>query len=69
MEEMEEIIAALRQSLERLANAAEAYAADQERAPHPECALVQPVTVAEANELNAAITEAREFLGVHGAEF
>lgn len=48
----------LERALRRLANAAESFRADQSNAPHPQVALVQPVTVAEANELNAALDAA-----------
>lgn len=44
--------------LMQLADAAECYAADQARATDPRCGLVQPVTVAEANELNEALAKA-----------
>jgi hypothetical protein len=45
-------------ALERLYNAADVYAAQQDRAPDERCGLVQPITVAEGNELLAALLEA-----------
>lgn len=45
-------------ALRRLANAAERFAADQSEATDTRCGLVQPVTVAECEELNAALAEA-----------
>lgn len=62
MEMMEKRLA---NALARLADAADAYAADQDRAPHPSIALVQPVTVQEAEELNAAISHARDTLAIY----
>lgn len=47
---------------ERLEEAADLYAADQSRATDPRCGLVQPITVAEAEELNEAIRQARAAL-------
>jgi len=44
--------------LDRLANAAHVYSAVQFTARDPRCAVQQPVTVAEAEELNAALEEA-----------
>ncbi len=55
-------VQALEAALMELGSAAEVYAADQSRATDQRCGLVQPVTVAEANELNAAILEARRVL-------
>lgn len=46
-------------ALNRLESAAESYAADQSRASDPRCGRTQPITVAEGNELNAAISVAR----------
>jgi len=45
-------------ALARLANAADCYAASQVAATDARCGIVQPVTVAEAEELNAALTNA-----------
>ena len=46
----------LRALLLRLANAAEAYRADQSAAIDPRLGLVQPITVAEGRELDEALT-------------
>jgi hypothetical protein len=54
----------IRQVLEELVDAAEVYSADQSGATDLRCGLVQPVTVAEANELNRALTAARKILGI-----
>jgi len=51
-----------RKVLGRLANAADPFLADQSRATDERVALVQPVTVKEAEELNAACREAWEVL-------
>ena len=48
----------LRALLLRLANAVEAYRADQAGATDPRLGLVQPITVAEGEELDAALTVA-----------
>lgn len=48
--------------LARLAAAAEAYAADQSGAIDARVGLVQPVTVAEATELNEALQDAWQAL-------
>ena len=53
---------ALRAALERLHNAAEVYAAVQSRATHPRIGLVQPITVADGNELNASLDSSRQAL-------
>ena len=50
------------ETLKRLANAADAFAADQTGATHPQCGLVQPVTVKECEELNQAIAEAYKLI-------
>lgn len=42
-------------ALSALADAADIYAADQADAPDPRVGMVQPVTVAEAEQLNAAL--------------
>jgi hypothetical protein len=44
--------------LKRLAEAADAYAADQSTATDPRCGIVQPVTVEQAEALNQALQEA-----------
>ena len=49
-------------ALRRLANAAEVYAADQSGATDARVGLVQPISVAEANELNAALRDARDLI-------
>lgn len=53
----------LESALLRLESAADVFQADQSRATDPRCGLVQPVTVAQCQELNAAIRRAREVLG------
>lgn len=50
----------LRAAMARLADAADAFLADQAGATHPLCGLVQPVTVAECEELTAAVEAARK---------
>jgi hypothetical protein len=49
-------------ALRALAEAAQEYAADQFGAPDPRCGLVQPVTVAQAEALNAALRRAWSLL-------
>jgi hypothetical protein len=49
-------------TLTRLHNAADAFAADQSDARDERCGLVQPVTVAECEELNQALKAAWELL-------
>ena len=49
-------------SLRRLYDAADAYVACQDRATDERCGLVQPITVADGNELIAAQCEALELL-------
>ena len=49
-------------ALERLDDAADAFRADQGRATDTRVGLVQPVTVAECDELNAASKQARAIL-------
>lgn len=53
----------LRGCLQALADAAECYAADQSGATDFRVGAVQPVTVAEAEALNSALTAARDALG------
>jgi hypothetical protein len=53
---------ALREALEALKDAAEAYSADQSGADDPRCGLVQPITVAEGIALNEAMEKARKAL-------
>jgi hypothetical protein len=48
--------------LKRLYNAADPYAANQDGADDPRCGLMQPITVAEANELNNALEESYQIL-------
>ncbi len=55
-----------RKALRILANAADPFLADQSQATDERVALVQPVTVKEAEELNAACKEAREVLDEAG---
>jgi len=52
----------LRQALRTLADAAGPFIADQSKATDERVGLVQPVTVKEAEKLNAAYREAREVL-------
>lgn len=52
--------------LRRLANAAEVYAADQSGVTDVRVGLVQPVSVAEANELNEALREAWQLIRSSG---
>ncbi len=52
--------------LRRLANAAEVYAADQSGATDARVGLVQPVSAAEANELNEALREAWQLIRSSG---
>ena len=49
-------------ALRRLYDAADAYVACQDRATDERCGLVQPITVADGNELMAAQCEALEIL-------
>jgi chromosome segregation ATPase len=63
----QEQVAALTASLEAerkarkaLQDAADLFAAEQSRAPHPSCGLVQPVSVADCEALNAALALASE---------
>jgi len=49
-------------ALRRLYDAADVYVACQDRATDERCGLVQPITVAEGNELIAAQCEALEML-------
>jgi len=49
-------------TLTRLHNAADAFAADQSDARDERCGLVQPVSVAECEELNQALKAAWELL-------
>jgi len=49
-------------ALRRLYEAADVYVACQDRATDERCGLVQPITVAEGNELIAAQCEALEIL-------
>jgi len=51
-----------RKALRILANAADPFLADQSQATDERVALVQPVTVKQAEELNVAYKEAREVL-------
>ena len=53
---------ALAAPLDRLHNAAEIYAAVQDKATDQRIGLVQPVTVDEANELNAALDSSHQAL-------
>ena len=53
---------ALLEALDRLHNAAEIYAAVQDKATDQRIGLVQPITVAEGNELNAALDSSRQAL-------
>jgi len=55
-----------RKALRILADAADPFLADQSQATDERVALVQPVTVKEAEELNAACREAREVLDEAG---
>jgi hypothetical protein len=48
--------------LRRLYDAADVYVACQDRAPDERCGLVQPITVADGNELIAAQCEALAIL-------
>lgn len=59
-EEVEHATATPRAALKRLYNAAEIYAAVQDKATDQRIGLVQPVTVAEANELNAALDSSHQ---------
>lgn len=52
----------LEMALTRLHNAADAFAADQSGARDERCGLVQPVSVAECEELNQALKVAWELL-------
>jgi len=52
----------LTKTLTRLHNAADAFAADQSDTRDERCGLVQPVTVAECEELNQALKAAWELL-------
>lgn len=45
-------------TLRGLFYAADVFAADQTRAPHPSCGMVQPVSVEEGEQLNAALKAA-----------
>lgn len=54
-----DLVTELLAALERLDDAADAYRADQSRAKDARCGLVQPVTVAQAEELNQASSQAR----------
>ena len=47
-------------ALRNLEEAAEAFSADQSGATDPRCGLVQPVSVAECEALNAALRESRK---------
>jgi len=49
-------------ALARLVDAADAYSADQSGATDKRCGLVQPITVAEGQELNDAMAAARAIL-------
>jgi hypothetical protein len=51
-----------REALARLVDAAEVYSADQKYANDKRCGLVQPITLAEGQELNDAIAHARILL-------
>jgi hypothetical protein len=53
---------ALAKALMRLHDAADAFAADQSGARDERCGLVQPVSVAECEELNQALKAAWELL-------
>lgn len=53
------IESALREALERLFDAAEVFSARQDRATDPRVGRVQPVSVADCDELNAALAEAQ----------
>ena len=58
MPELELLISqrdAERAARKALQDAADVFAADQSRAPHPACGLVQPVTVDDCEALNAAL--------------
>ena len=59
---MKPTYAELATALFRLAEAADIYAAEQADAPDPRLGNVQPVTVAEAEQLNAALRVAWETL-------
>lgn len=50
-------------ALRRLVAAASVFQAEQAGATDPRCGMQQPVTVAEADELNEAIREAEVALG------
>lgn len=54
----------LEAALERLEAIADVFAADQSGATDPRVGLVQPVSVADCEELNAAIRQAREAMKV-----
>lgn len=60
--EMADKLERTRKALRILASAADPFLADQSQATDERVALVQPVTVKEAEELNAAYREAREVL-------
>jgi len=60
--EMADELERIRQALRILANAVDPFLADQSQATDERVALVQPVTMKEAEELNAACREAREVL-------
>ena len=48
-------LAAEREARKALQDAADMFSAEQDRAPHPSCGLVQPVSVADCEALNAAL--------------
>lgn len=58
----------VRDVLQTLHNAAEMYAADQSRATDERCGLVQPITVAEGNDLNAALALVADILAADSTD-
>ena len=64
----EPIARVLEAALIRLANAADAYAADQAGATDSRCGLVQPISVAEGEELLAALEQASTALAAAEGE-
>ncbi len=60
--------AKLRDALRNLSIAASAFAADQSRATDKRCGLVQPVSVQECGELNAALANTFAALAAGDAE-
>lgn len=55
-------ISELEKALDQLHDAASDFSADQSIAADPRCAVTQPVTVEEANALNAALSVAAALL-------